>query len=358
MITENRGVLIYLSNIQNLFTSYPTVAPSVVLCSLIGAGLRNSLSRTLVYFVTGFGIIIFSGWGNSSMALPSPFGPRHYINDSLVSNLDCKKLTPYNVLTYVRPDAFSKDRHIPFINWWTPFQPGNCWGLSQAQRRLFYLMRFNERDPSKKVTKTEYSQLLTIVGPSFENLQIENMISTPYNSLNKIGWFNGNFLQEPAGVFHDILRLFKNSSQIFKEQIESAQDLLQSDIENINILLDSRKHDHRMNYMTYQTILSSLKMGRMPLLVIKLSLVDFHVILVKRTLGNGLEIYDSNSPFLTKKMYYINGEFFIPEINMGQTGKEPLDIFLRGEDEMNRLAQINFNYYQKRCQKMEDSKYH
>jgi hypothetical protein len=277
----------------------------------------------------------------------------HFITDSLVKNLSCNKLSPYNVLTFVRQDAFSKDRHLPFINWWSTLQPGNCWGLSQAQRRLFYLIRFNERGASNNLNKTNYEQILNIAGPDFENIKINKMITTVHSTLNRMEWKNGVFQQGPSGLFLDFLRSATNATELFRQKVEAAQDILQVDIENINILFESRKHDHTMNHLTYQTIVSSLKLGRMPLLVIKFSLFDYHVVLVKSMTNNSMDIYDSNAPFLAKKMYYLNGEFYIPDINMGHTGKEPLSIFINGEDDMNRIQKINFEYYSGLCRSLE-----
>jgi hypothetical protein len=281
------------------------------------------------------------------------------ITDSLVRNLSCEKLTRDNVLTFGREDAFNISRHIPLQNWVGTIVPGNCWALARAQRKLFYMTRFNVKEaPAVATPKTiqntldllssqklapDASHVIQIRDRGLSRIIIKNRISI------KPDWF---FAQTMAGPFGSLRNV--------RDELEESQEDRFFSTSNLELLTGNRERDVKSNRETLTKILSDLKKGRMPLLVLRASATTQHVVLIKKlafSAGNDASfiVYDSNSPFLERKLYYKNGQFYAPNIFRSfedvDDWESPVGAFLTDEEEMDAIQEANYQYYAEACRK-------
>jgi hypothetical protein len=251
------------------------------------------------------------------------------VNDSLVQNLSCKKLTKQNVFTSLQPNAFAVDRQIPLQNW-NANSLGQCWSLSLTQRELFYLLRFGAVGVTNDIS---FVLQLADIAPN-----------------RKVVGTTAPCLGCRAGIFSAL------KSAGIEKRIEAKQMARFYDPSNYDMILSNRERSLSEDAQSMQKILGDLKMGLMPLIIVRAELFMQHAVLVKSAQMMGpdsynLVVYDSNHPRSENSMIFANGRFFAPEILKGLTHQtdQAVGVFLKDQTTMYWIQEAAFLHYQSLC---------
>jgi hypothetical protein len=310
------------------------------------------------------------------------FGGVTAISDSLVNNLSCNTLSIGNILEKIRPEAFSFNNHLPLRNW--GFRSGvtnlaACWGMGSTQRKLFYLMRLNEKGSAPPNTK---NVLDMIRGATVEsgfvlqsNTDIERAREQALKAYNVIPVTERNLREEYArNTGTSFLEaLFKGVDynldsramhRDLKTEIERSQELHFFRAQNIDMGLGSGPRSPDINQKTLQTLKNNIRLNRLTLINLRLRMTVQHIVIPKSfsqdAKGNvWIQAYDSNQPEADHKIYYskATGHFYSPEImgsfigdNAGIDYSHPLGVFIVDEPERAQIETALLKHYQKRCQ--------
>ncbi len=302
------------------------------------------------------------------------------ISDSLVNNLSCNSLSVASILKKIRPDAFSYNNHMPFKNW--GFRSGltklaACWGMGSTQRKLFYLMRLNEKDalqPDLKMvldmirgatieatpsSENNNSQLIdqnlkayNIIPVAEKNLQEEYYRNTGTSFLEEL--FRGiDYSQDSFSIHRDL-----------KTEIERSQERHFFRFKNIGMGSGTGPLSPEKNKMTMQNLIINLRQNRLTLINLRLKPTIQHVVIAKSFVSDDkgniwIQAYDSNQPEADQQIFYAKetDHFYSPQI-MGSfigdyTGTDyshPLGVFIVDEEERVQIETALFKYYKQRCQ--------
>lgn len=282
--------------------------------------------------------------------------PPRILSDSLVENLPCDRLTPENVLTFVRKDAFNTFRQIPINNWSSgPLQV--CWALSLAQRDLFYLTRFGVQDAPERPLPETVQYILDLVGSRSAETprKVFSIRDEQYYRFDKNLW-------DPP-IFAPFLREFASGqrapTQAFRSEIEDRQTDSFFSFGNFPMILGNRARSEETNQETLREILKQMDQGRMPLVILRAQFFAQHVVLLKSVEKKAdgsysFTIYDSAQPFFDQSMEYRNHQFYggkdvIFRFDRFSDYKDPVGVFLTNDPEMDALQQANYEYYSNLC---------
>lgn len=271
------------------------------------------------------------------------------ISDSLVKDLECAGLSPGNVLSRVRPEAFFPIQHMPMQNWRANLL-GQCWGLALAQRRMFYLARTGV--PEAKLSR----QLVRYGLDLARGTQPQNC-----GNMHSDGGIQAMPCSEPATPFKvfAIPEAALPQSTLFRAmdkgidgrdlrgEIEFAQQTRFYNIGNFDLLTDRSELSRRKNAAIFEQISSSVARGRMPLVIARVTTLMQHAMLVKRIYRQdartyGLVLYDSNRPEEESGIFYREG-LFLANADL------PIGISIRDEEEMDRIEDALFAHYRRLC---------
>ncbi len=265
---------------------------------------------------------------------PVTTDPTILLSDSLVKDLQCSTLTKDTVLATLQADAFSADKELPVRNWPNAINIGHCWSLSHAQRIYYYLARLNG-NPDDNAAH-DYLEMVKGLG----SLRV-------FNSPKTMDEFYSNLTAVPGRTPEgdiDFYQIARFSSPL-----------------NFDLLIGNWARPQDANENTYNLIKSELSKNRMPLIILRTSRVEQHVLLVKSASAPAddgsvnLTVYDSNYPGSDNTLTYSPKarEFYAPEIIPLFPGVDdpmmPVGIFVVDQGDMNTIQDILYNYYMDRC---------
>ena len=268
---------------------------------------------------------------------------RFLISDSLVKNLSCKNLNQNNVFQSLQEDAFSDQKHLPTENWSSGVLY-QCWGLSLAQRRIFYLARFSQ-SPNNDISKKS----------SYELDQLTEKLTSVSRKASK-GLVEIDLLSIRNKRVQHLLAQNKN----FAKEIENRQKARFFNPSNLSMTFSNWERSETTNKETMINIEKNLTNGRLPIVILRTTVTQQHALLIKKLekLNDNeflLTVYDSNQPMENNlKILYKDGQFHAPDIikYAFDDRDKPVGIFLKDEDEMDEIQQIVYKYYQDMCSKI------
>jgi hypothetical protein len=252
------------------------------------------------------------------------------VTDSLVKNLDCSTLSKDTVLASLQPDAFSSEREIPITNWGDILFPlGQCWGLSHAQRALFYLGRFETN--SELTSDAEMSQVLKI--------------------------FKGGALDSVFPVSETFFPQLE-SSETFKESIQDYEATRVFNFSNLD-LMGIRDRGKSDNAATFAAIQAEISKNRLPIISMRINPLLQHVVVIKKIVEDGagayhLAVYNPNLPNRENEVIFSDNEFYAPQIIDvwdKLTPNRPVGVFIVDEGDMDQIQSTLLNYYSEQCRR-------
>lgn len=303
------------------------------------------------------------------------------ISDSLVSNLSCQALSVGAILGKIRPSAFSANNHLPVKNW--AFRSGMaelgaCWGLGSTQRKLFYLMRLNEKNAPALDTRgvldmirgarVEASSVLndTEIARREPELALREYRVIPVSERNISEEFGRNtglgfldLLLNGVTYTIDSNRIHRN----FRTEVERSQELHFFRSRNIGMGAGSGPLRPATNAKTLRTLLKNMDLKRLTLINLRLKTTVQHIVIaktyVKDAKGNvWIRAYDSNQPQEDKLIYFARstGHFYSPQIMgplvgdiSGSDYHYPLGVFIVDESEREKIEATLLKHYTERC---------
>ncbi|WP_413293454.1 hypothetical protein ACLSU7_18900 [Bdellovibrio sp. HCB185ZH] len=302
------------------------------------------------------------------------------ISDSFVKQLSCQNLTVDSIYQAIQPTAFHRYFHIPVANW--KFHSGGptlgvCWGLSSAQRKMFYLARFDEKEElsrSDLLRKT----LTMFRGAEFTAQQSGNgqarMIQTPA-TLEVLKYSDRSLMsswaleeRKPDGLFPMLNRGYKETINgaatwmTFKLDLERSQQQHFFRGGNLKMIAgDTADRSSVENLLTVTQLEKNLKAKRLTMMVLRGGTTTQHVVVAKEIIDMGkyflIMVYDSNNPLVDMPMYYQKStqSFHAPAImsileKSGDHGR-PLGVFIVDEDEQVSIDAALLKYYKAECAK-------
>lgn len=322
-------------------------------------------------------LLSISGFHHAQAAEPKT------ITDSFVNKLSCQNLTVDSIYNSLQPTAYHTYYHLPIQNW--GFNSGGpelgvCWGLSSAQRRMFMLARFEEKEELSRIdirNKTldilrgfDYSPQQTANGR-------ERMLSTPIRQWDVVKYSDNSMMRswaredkEPNGLFPLINRGYseniggKQVWKTYKLDVERGQQQRFFRGSNLGMVVGS--NDARSpidNMLTMSTLEKNLKGHRLTLMNLRWGTFDQHVVVAKNMLENDryniIFVYDSNQP-LTEGVIYFDKKtktFHAPGVrvvlpkHVAGDEKKEMGVFLVDEEERAPLEEAMLRHYRAECNK-------
>ncbi len=266
------------------------------------------------------------------------------ISDSLVSQLQCKGLSSQNVLSFVNKNSWSVENHIPTQNWGANFL-GQCWSLATAQRRFFYLVRTGVA--KSKTTKKDIEYGLDISrGSHFSGDDLElRVIKVPEKNFST------------SDLYYGMYQGSRSQERNFKSEIELHQQKKFYNLGNLDLLSGGNDFSKQHNEGTLHKIQLDLKRGRMPLVILRPTTTNQHVVLIKGIEHLGpksyrMSVYDSNQPYGNGTLNYDQGIFHSTDIIgrfLPERASQAIGVTLRDEDELEEIENTLFEYYSTLC---------
>ncbi|WP_413581941.1 hypothetical protein [Bdellovibrio sp. HCB288] len=304
------------------------------------------------------------------------------INDSLVKDLSCRNLSVDSIYSAVYPrTAFHTYYHLPVQNWY--FKSGGpalgvCWGLASAQRKMFYLARFDEKE---ELSKDELMRrtLNMVRGHDLSPQQVGEgnvrMVKSPLNRYEVLKYADDSLLsswmgekQYPTGIFPLINNGYKEEVRgksywkTFKLDVERAQQERFFRFSNLSMVVgDEDDRGTVENMLTFSVLKKNLETHRLTLLNLRFGRMDQHVVVAKdfKVVDNKVAIfvYDSNQP-LTENVIWYDMEkksFHSPGIYQGVKSegdpKRAIGVYIMDEEERGPIEAAMLRHYQKECTK-------
>ncbi len=303
------------------------------------------------------------------------------ITDSLVKKLSCENLSVDSIYKSLQPTAFHTFYHIPVMNW--RFHSGGpalgvCWGLSSAQRKMFYLARFEEQENLNKADLLRKT-LDLFRGSELTEQQAGNgrarAIPTPLSQLEVLKYSDKSLMSswahaetEPWGLFPVLNRGYKEELggetvwKTFKLDLQRSQQAHFFRGSNVALLSgETAERSTADNVATLALLQKNLNSKRLTLLVLRAAATSQHVVVAKEIIDLGayylIMVYDSNNPFADVPMYFQKStkSFHAPAI-MSITEKKgdhsrPLGVFIVDEDEREPIEAAMLRYYRDECKR-------
>lgn len=270
---------------------------------------------------------------------------------------------------------FTEKNHIQRSNWNTqsgPYTIANCWGLSRAQRIIFYLARFgvapeNPQESSKQILDLLRDEHMDISkdGRSIEKAPLNNWFVFEINhptlreefltgrtDQNNM-WYlldNGYTLYPSHG--NKVLRNLRS-------EIEAYQKNRFYDSKNLGMALSDETDNKKRNEYLAKKLMSDITFRRMPLINLKAALTIQHVVLVKGFKMDSQKniefyVYDSIVPKENNKVLYNaqTGVFTAPGVFKDLLPANPakeLTVTAVDDADMSKIEDALLAYYTKKC---------
>ncbi|WP_413557561.1 hypothetical protein [Bdellovibrio sp. HCB209] len=315
-----------------------------------------------------------------SLQKPASAAPGKKITDTVVKNLSCENLTVDSIYKSITPAAFHTYYHIPATNWkFTSggLELGACWGLSSAQRRMFYLARFEEKEDLSK------ADLLRKTLDMFRGAELTEqqsgrggarMVSTPLNQLEVIRYSDQSLLHswaredvKPDGLFPLLNRGYKENLKgqtVWKTlKLDLQRSQQQHFFRGGNVAMitgESQARNQVDNLLTMTKLEKNLKGNRLTLLNLRWGLTSQHVVVAKEVYDQGayfiIFVYDSNAPLITNIVHFDKKKktFYAPGIGVNVVPDTPdreIGVFIVDEEERAPIEAAMLRYYRAECNK-------
>jgi hypothetical protein len=265
------------------------------------------------------------------------------ISDSFVKNLNCRTLTKENVFSSLQDNAFSDDKHLLVFNWSSGVL-GQCWALASAQRRIFYLTRFNVKGAGDSKQNGAVERFLKMVANDRDAnvVQVEdanlNILHVPDDQKSRLATALGEV----------------ENYDVLERAIKGEQRGLFFRLSNLRLIFGSMIKDSKENSETAQKLLTMVEHGERPILIERSEATAQHAILikdVKKIADNNylMSYYDSNNPASNGlKLRFKDGQFYTVydhgiELKTG--------IEMPKDDGMDQIREISYQYYKNLCDK-------
>lgn len=304
------------------------------------------------------------------------------INDSLVLNLDCRKLSVDNIYRAIRPDAFHESRNMPIQNW--PFRSGvatiaGCWALSSTQRMVSYLARYNT--PDNRRMEQRVPRILDMIRRA--SLEEKRESGEDHTSNNNSQPFIARNLKYysvfpvPEGSLYESRRDYQNGlwnglldgytqefngklvSRNFKAEIEANQASHFFRAGNIGMGLGSGSRSESKNRESVAQLTRNLDGKRLTLINLRAGRTAQHIVMVKsyKRLGQStleFKVYDSNDPGRDASVFYStsSSQFYAPDIvrRFVLTNEtKALGVYIVDEEERVQLEAAMLAHYKILC---------
>jgi hypothetical protein len=321
-------------------------------------------------------LLSISAFQNQSLAAETKT-----ITDSFVNKLSCKNLTVDSIYKSLQPTAFHTYYHIPIPNW--KFHSGGpvlgaCWGLSSAQRKMFYLARFEEPENLSK-SELRRKTLDMFRGSELTEQQVGNgrprAMNTPLRQLEVIKYSDRSLMSSWAHEDANPNGLFPLLNRGYKEQLggETVWKTVKLDLQrsqqqhffrggNLQMVVgDVMERNSVDSLLTITQLEKNLKSKRLTLLVLRGGTTNQHVVVAKEILDMGkyflIMVYDSNNPLADVPMYYQKETktFHAPAImsiaEKSGDHSRALGVFIVDEDERAPIEAAMLRYYRSECTK-------
>jgi hypothetical protein len=306
------------------------------------------------------------------------------VTDSFVKKLSCQNLTVDSIYNSLQATAYHTYYHLPIQNW--GFKSGGldlgvCWGLSSAQRRMFMLGRFEEKEELSKADIR--SKTLDILrgfdySPQQSGNGGERMLSTPIRQWDVIKYADDSMLRswareekEPNGLFPLINRGYSETIgggnkiwKTYKLDVERGQQQRFFRGANLGMVVGGTQGRGSVdNLLTISTLAKNMAGHRLTLLNLRWDTLDQHVVVAKNMLENEryniIFVYDSNNPMADGIVYFDKKlkTFHAPGIrallpkHVAGDEKREAGVFLVDEDERAPLEEAMLRHYRAECEK-------
>lgn len=298
------------------------------------------------------------------------------ISDSLVENLQCSNFSIDHIYKGIRADAFEVSRHIPRRNWLFNnglVTLGACWGLSSAQRRLFYLGRY---DDGEMAQVNESETIPTILDHlrggrpervMYEGAHSKRLVTTPLRQYSVFSLGVKPFmdsLSETESLWQKLLIGFTEYTdgvqvrRNFKSEIESNQLQHFYRRGNLEMVKGDRSRTAQENRETVETLLKNLDGKRLTLLNIRTGRFSQHIVLAKSYFKvHGFIyflVYDSNAPHTNSWITYESSTSMFTSPQVAQRLDDPdhfspLGVYVVDEQERDLIDAALITYYREQC---------
>lgn len=291
------------------------------------------------------------------------------INDSLVQNLSCAKLTIDSVYQAIRDDAFDQSRNMPIVNWTRKdgvLQIGNCWALSRAQRMMSYLARYNASSNSA-IEQRAAIVLDMIRGAGLETkgtekaLQSYQVFEVEESNFKESGKsINWSFWK---GIFYGYIQYFGSKSEFKSRKLQYELEAYQSSrffsAVNAGMMWSDGSRPKVNNLKTIKELTKNLDGKRLTLLNLRVGRTTQHIVMAKSYTVNAngvyvINVYDSNYPWQDAVLYFDSqvAEFTAPRIArrmVWDDANRPLGVFIVDEDDRENYETAMLEYYRSLC---------
>ncbi len=263
------------------------------------------------------------------------------ISDSFVKQLDCKTLTRDSVFSSLQETAFSEDKGFLSPNYESGGL-GQCWALASAQRRIYYLTRFNVKHASDSIKADSVEEFLKMIG----NDKSANVIETESLNMKDYG---GAPLSPLASAIHE-------NNHAYQKIIESNQRSLFFRLRNLPLIFGKMVKDSDENTKMFNEVLKKFDRGERPLLIKRQEAMSQHVIMVKNIKKKGennyvFDVFDSllgGLPTGLDKFAFKDGQFY--QITKSEKiASGPLGFVMPYDDDMDKIREILYKYYKGLC---------
>ncbi|UYL07650.1 hypothetical protein B9G69_011390 [Bdellovibrio sp. SKB1291214] len=313
------------------------------------------------------------------------------VTDSFVKKLSCQNLSVDSIYESLQPTAYHTYYHLPIQNWGfnsAGADLGVCWGLSSAQRRMFMLGRFEEKEELSR-TEIRNKTLDILRGFDYSPLQSfdysplqtsrgrEMMVATPIRRWDVVKFSDTSMIRswaredmDPEGIYPLVNRGYAETAagkpvwKTYKLDVERGQQQRFFRGGNLAMVVgDTLARGTVDNLVTMTTLAKNLAGKRLTLLNLRWGMMDQHVVVAKNMMENEryyiIFVYDSNRPLADGMIYFDKKQktFHAPGIrallpkHVAGDEKKEAGVFLVDEDDRAPLEEAMLRHYRAECNK-------
>lgn len=299
------------------------------------------------------------------------------INDSLVNNLSCQKLSVESIYSAIRDDAFDESRNMPIKNW--GFQSGlaslaGCWALSSTQRMVAYLGRYyvQVKTPDaqvpeildmvrgRRLVEADFTGREDVYNRPYDETRLKDYVVFPmeHGSLAESARVNSGLWSLLQTGYAQKFR-YRTVTRKFRDEVEANQSRHFFRVRNLGMGLGSGVRSEKKNARTINEITNNLDRKRLTLINLRAGQLTQHIVMAKSYshLNSNIiaiKVYDSNQPSRDQLVYYDikRKHFYAPDI-VGLIDRArasyAVGTFVVDEEEREPLEKALLAHYQQRC---------
>lgn len=291
-----------------------------------------------------------------SNLIPLAAAARSAVSDHRVRNLSCSNVTADTVAAALKPEVFSMDHHLPYRNWsfrYGAYELANCWSLSRFQRLYFHLREPASAPSLQNFSDQARSREMYEDDQGWKPFPIKGFWFVPDQSDARWRAWEKGWTQPAVSWPYGLDRGLK-------PDIEYYQALRFHQLENLRYLKGPIERTPAENRATWTELSKLVSTKRLPLILLRPDRYYQHVVVVKglevTKTGAKIRVYDSNSPWGEREMYWDDATAMFSAFNIvnGMPVPDPtapVGVFIVDKDENEAMLRSLATHYRAVCAK-------